>query len=142
LFAEYSYDENDNMLEELWQYEYANEIYPYRRDTFTIESYDVGNQDDTIPEYSEFSVFPNPIKMSQREMLQIKFSLEANTEVKLSIYNILGQRIVSENLGRYESGIHSISWNPKNVKKMGSGMYFVRINNAKSHSTQKLMILK
>jgi hypothetical protein len=82
--------------------------------------------------------YPNPFNPSSR----IAFSLEYPTPVTVSVYNILGQRVITlldENL---DAGPHSVTWNgtDDDGKTVASGVYFYRVET-KDGAVNKKMIL-
>jgi flagellar hook assembly protein FlgD len=86
-------------------------------------------------EYALEQNYPNPFNPSTT----IKFSLPQASDVKLTIYNALGQKVaelVNSTLG---AGSHSFEWNASNV---ASGMYFYELNTSNFSSVKKMMLLK
>ena len=87
--------------------------------------------------------YPNPFNPSTT----IEFSLPVSSNVKLTVYNILGEVVnvlIDNNLS---AGTHSVNWNSTNKagSKMVSGVYFFELkahgNNGKEFSDMKKMIL-
>jgi len=84
--------------------------------------------------------YPNPFNPETT----ISFSLPADSEVKLSVYNIRGQlvkRVIDDQL---ERGSHSIIWNGRNSNNQScaSGVYFYRLEACGKTQTRKMMLLK
>ncbi len=69
--------------------------------------------------------YPNPFNPSTR----IDFSLPTEANIKLVIYNILGQQVVSLIDDEMVAGNHSISWNAKDAagNKLTSGIYLYKL---------------
>ncbi|HDP99955.1 MAG TPA: DUF4185 domain-containing protein [bacterium] len=70
--------------------------------------------------------YPNPFN----SLTQIRFSLKERKQVNLSIYNILGERVIT--LIQNESlspGVHTVLWNCKDLhgSSVASGIYFYRL---------------
>jgi len=103
--------------------------------------------DNTLPKPTIFGVFynfPNPFNTETT----IQFLLNQYENVKLTIYNISGQKILALIDGKKASGLHSIKWNGynENGDVVPSGVYICRlelINDNKPFSkTLKLIMLK
>lgn len=106
----------------------------------------VKDQVPQVPEqFALYQNYPNPFNPST----VIKFSLPVNSNVRLQVYNLLGEivkDIVNTNL---PAGIHSFSWNADNNKniKVTSGIYFYRlsaegIDGSKYSEVRKMILLK
>ncbi|MEJ2543006.1 MAG: FlgD immunoglobulin-like domain containing protein [Calditrichaceae bacterium] len=89
--------------------------------------------------YELFQNYPNPFN----PVTNITYQLPVNSDVQLSIYNILGQRMATLVNKRQEAGYYKLKWTGKNGSgvKLSSGMYVlvIQANFAKS---KKLVILK
>ncbi|MCK9309253.1 MAG: T9SS type A sorting domain-containing protein [Candidatus Cloacimonetes bacterium] len=86
------------------------------------------------------SNYPNPFNPSTT----IRFSTPSEEKVKLSIYNINGQKVkelVDENM---LAGNHSFIWNEtdQSNRKVGSGIYFSRLEYAGKSKLRKMTLLK
>ena len=97
---------------------------------------------ETIPEKFEFSLgnYPNPFNPETI----IRFSIPEDSNVKLEIFNIRGQRVrtlVNENLMR---GNHQAVWNgiDENGRSVGSGIYMYRLQSEKQTMTRRMVLLK
>jgi hypothetical protein len=69
--------------------------------------------------------FPNPFNPATT----IQYQLSAQSNVKIRIYNVLGQEVRTLVNGIQGAGMHSIVWNSTNDagKMMSSGVYFYRV---------------
>jgi N-acetylneuraminic acid mutarotase len=77
--------------------------------------------------------YPNPF----REYTQIKYDLQRTGEVKLQVFNFLGQEIATL-LNKYQSpGSYEITWNAKDVKP---GIYFVKLKAGDFAETKKVVV--
>jgi hypothetical protein len=87
---------------------------------------------------NEFSLsqnYPNPFNPSTT----IQFSIPQPVNVKLTVYNLLGERIALL-LDRYlESGTHSVTFS---AEDLNSGLYFYKIEADKFTAIRKLILLK
>ncbi|RJP62698.1 MAG: M6 family metalloprotease domain-containing protein [Ignavibacteriales bacterium] len=108
-------------------------------DVFTINS-TTSVEEESIPlAYSLEQNYPNPFNPST----QIKFGLPFESNVKLRIFNILGQTIAELVNQSLQSGYHTFEWNAGNLT---SGIYFYSIeansiNGDKSFNSVKKMLL-
>jgi len=87
------------------------------------------------------SNYPNPFN----PITTIMFSIQNDSNIELSIYNIKGQKVKSLVKESYESGNHSIIWNGDNEsgEKVSSGFYFYQLNiNGNTESVNKCLLLK
>ncbi|MCH8305286.1 MAG: T9SS type A sorting domain-containing protein [Candidatus Marinimicrobia bacterium] len=69
--------------------------------------------------------YPNPFNPET----SINYAIPQNASVKLTIYNILGQKILTLVDEQKLSGVYSVSWNGKNDSgaQVASGLYFYRL---------------
>jgi hypothetical protein len=83
---------------------------------------------------------PNPFNPATT----IAFSLPTEQPVRLDLFNVLGQRVKSFDLGSVAAGVHSVSWNGTTDygPPVGSGIYFYRLTTPLYTSTKKMMFLK
>lgn len=79
--------------------------------------------------------YPNPFNPSTT----IRFTIPRESDVNLSVYNILGQHVTTLVQERMKRGSYSIPFNGQNFS---SGTYFYRITTGDYVDTKKMMILK
>ena len=87
------------------------------------------------------SNFPNPFNPSTT----IEFSIQKDSEVELSVYNIKGQKIKTLADKEFIKGSHSVIWNGNDESEnpVSSGMYFYKLYiNGKSETVNKCLLLK
>lgn len=103
-------------------------------------------EETSIPEsYALKQNYPNPFNPTTN----IEFSLPVASNVQLSIYNILGQRVASL-IDEYKTaGNHSVIWNANdsNGFKISSGIYFYKLkasgtDGKKFQEIKKMVLLK
>lgn len=89
--------------------------------------------------------YPNPFNPSTT----INFSLPVESDVKLVIYNILGQELITLLDEQMTAGNHSVNWNAMNNgrKHLTSGIYFYKItangvNGQKFQDIKKMILIK
>jgi len=84
--------------------------------------------------------YPNPFN----PITTINFTLNIETNLKIDIHNIKGQKVKSL-LNEYRpAGVHNIVWNGKddNGNDVGSGVYFYRMESEGYVSTKKMVMIK
>ncbi|MCW3084074.1 MAG: hypothetical protein JWP12_1440 [Bacteroidetes bacterium] len=79
------------------------------------------------------NVFPNPAT----DMSQVNYNLAAESAVVITVYDITGKVIASENKGTQATGRHFSMINTANLAK---GFYTVSVQTATGRSTVKLMV--
>ena len=79
--------------------------------------------------------YPNPFNPTT----QISYTLARASNVTLTVYNVLGQQIVTLVNAKNEPGEHSVNWNALNVP---SGVYFYRIVAGDFVQVKKMMLMK
>jgi len=86
------------------------------------------------------SNYPNPFN----PVTTIRFSVPSDATVKMTIYNIRGQKVKELLNGVLPAGMHSILWNGTDYanNSVSSGLYFARIVQGKSIRVHKMMLLK
>jgi hypothetical protein len=84
--------------------------------------------------------YPNPFNPTTT----IKYQLPQVSDVKLVIYNVLGQKVRTLVNNRIEAGYHSVVWDGRNElgSAVASGIYIYRFEAGDFQKTMKLMLLK
>ena len=86
------------------------------------------------------SSYPNPFNQSTL----ISYSLPVDSDVKLEIYNVAGQKvIILKNAFEY-AGAKTVIWDGTNDSggKVASGVYFAKLSTVKGNSVLKMALLK
>ena len=99
------------------------------------------DQDSEIPNVTKlYGNFPNPFN----PVTTISFGLAQSSEVKIEVFNILGQTVDTIVNERMDAGNHLIKWNgiDSNNHKVSSGVYFYRLSTETYSNTKKMLILK
>ena len=94
-----------------------------------------------LPEQSALlPAYPNPFNGS----VKIPFKLSSQTNSSITIYNVLGKRILDIPIENMGPGDHYVSWNGLNQmgRQVGNGVYFLRLNIDLKSGFQKLVYLK
>jgi len=86
------------------------------------------------------SNYPNPFNPETN----ILFSLPKASMVNLSVYNMLGQHVITLVENRLPAGEHIVSWNGTSTSggRVASGVYFYRIVTEESTACRKMLLLK
>ena len=84
--------------------------------------------------------YPNPFNSSTK----ISYFLNKSSDVNISIYNILGEKILNVKNAFIEKGHYSFNWNLKNKdgQNINSGVYFFIIKTDEAHISHKLILIK
>ena len=112
-------------------------------------SYEIGSCNDvnlnTLKEilptsFTLYQNYPNPFN----PITTIKYDLPIDSEVKITIFNIVGEVVTNLINTHQKSGYKSIQWNATNDKgqPVPSGFYFYTIQADKYKKTNKMLLLK
>jgi hypothetical protein len=100
----------------------------------------------TIPsDYALLQNYPNPFNPATK----INFSLPVESNIKLVIYNLLGQEVVQLVNNQMTAGNYSIIWNAKDAggNQLTSGIYIYKliangVNGTEFQDIKKMILLK
>ncbi len=84
---------------------------------------------------SHLSNFPNPFN----PVTTIMFNLESSGEIRLEVYNVLGQKVANLIDGFREAGNHTVLWD---ASAYASGVYFYRLRTQTATITRSMVLLK
>jgi len=87
------------------------------------------------------SNYPNPFNPTT----SIKFAVENSSNIEISVYNILGQKVKTLVNTQFNKGNHNVIWHgtDENGENVSSGVYFYRMNqDGKNIDTKKCILLK
>ena len=103
---------------------------------YSVALTDAKENEQSFPTKFELSQnYPNPFNPSTT----ISYSIPQASNIKLEVFNILGEKIASLVNGFTQSGNHHVLWNAGNC---ASGIYFYRISSKDLVQTKKMMLLK
>lgn len=105
---------------------------------------DINEEKALIPANYELSQnFPNPFNPSTTFQVSIPVAAEVR-ELKLTIYNALGQKIRTLKNGRIDPGIHTIKWNGMDDTGIlaASGIYYCRMEIGDFAETRKMVLVR
>jgi hypothetical protein len=90
--------------------------------------------------FSLSNAFPNPFNPTTN----IQFSIAKSENVKLVVFNILGQQIRTLVNGEMKPGKYTATWNGKDEfgTNVASGIYFYRFESQSFNSTKKMILMK
>ncbi len=104
----------------------------------------------TISTSKTLSVLPTEFSLSQNRpnpfnpTTEISFSLPKPAEVNLTIYNILGEKVVTLTEGTRTAGVHTVTWDGRDSRgnTVASGVYFYRLDAGDFTATKKMLMMK
>ena len=109
---------------------------------FTLDlSATLGIDESTIPDvFALHNNYPNPFN----PVTNITYDIPEVADVKLEIYNVMGQKVRTLATGSHEPGRYRVLWNATNDLGQGlsSGMYIYRIQAGDFVSVKKLVLMK
>lgn len=88
-----------------------------------------------LPDFIALSCYPNPFNSTVR----ITLSIDKPSNIDLSVYNLLGQRIASVYKGFKPEGTHQLDWEPADL---GAGIYFLKLSTGRHSRSVKILYLK
>ncbi len=89
-----------------------------------------------LPHKFELSAaYPNPFN----SMTRIKFSLERQSEAKISLHDIAGRYVTTLTADNYSAGSHSVA---VNAESLSSGVYLIRLEANNKSAVQKIVLMK
>jgi len=86
-------------------------------------------------EYFLYQNFPNPFNPTTT----ISYSIPEQSDIRIEVYNIIGQRVATLLDGNKQAGNHSIVWQADNHP---SGVYFARLEAGGRSETVKIELLR
>jgi len=114
---------------------------PYCWEVRVVEGVEEIEGDNLLPiEFGLAQNYPNPFNPETI----IKFDIKHRTDVNISIFNILGQKVTTLADSEFEAGHYQATWNgtDDNGKSVSSGMYFYRLEADEFTDTKKMIMLK
>jgi len=127
--------------------DYYGNIRPHSTDEFVdmgaIESQfkqtpptSVDDLNNTLPfEFALLQNYPNPFN----PVTSIKYQVPRTSNVKLSIYNLLGQKVTALVSEKQPAGNYKVEWD---AGRFASGIYLYHITAGRFTETKKLVLLK
>ena len=90
--------------------------------------------------YSLSQNYPNPFN----PITKMNYALPKRSKVIISIYNVLGQEVLTLLNKEQDYGYHTVTWNGNDRigKQVASGVYFARLTTKSFSQTKKMLMLK
>ncbi|RCK73945.1 MAG: Cell surface protein [Ignavibacteriae bacterium] len=88
-------------------------------------------------EYALYQNYPNPFNPTTK----IRYDLPVSTKVKLTIYNVLGQELVTLVDEMKSAGRYSAEWNTEGFG-VASGLYFVKMQAGSFTDVKKMILMR
>lgn len=84
--------------------------------------------------------FPNPFNPTT----EIRYRMTETSELELSVYNVVGQKVRTLARGIFPAGERSVIWDGKDERgtPLPSGVYFYRLVSGKLAQTRKMILIK
>jgi hypothetical protein len=114
---------------------------PYQSYEDYLEATAVGELGEALPaKFKLYNNYPNPFNPSTT----LKFDLPKAGVVKLYIYNVLGQKVLTLYDGNLKAGQHVMTWAGQDVHghQVSSGVYFYRLETENHVAVRKMVMLK
>ena len=79
--------------------------------------------------------YPNPFNATTG----ISFAIPQASDIELSVFNMLGQKVVTLASGHREAGFYQVNWDASNV---ASGVYYYKLTAGEFSETHQMTLLK
>jgi hypothetical protein len=106
--------------------------------TVTFERLGTSNELEDAGKAYEFALnqnYPNPFNPSTA----IQFSIPSAQNVRLTVYNVLGQQVASLVNQNLSAGVHTANFN---ASALSSGVYFYRLEAGNNIAVKKMLLIK
>ncbi len=109
---------------------------------FTV-SFASDNDDEPVIALPQFSLgqnYPNPFNPSTR----FEFTLPSESEVRIEIYNLLGQHVAQVASGVFQAGTHTATWNGRDDDghDAPSGIYLYELTDEDERVVHKMALIR
>ncbi len=97
--------------------------------------------DNNLPEsFYLMQNYPNPFNPTTN----IAFNLEMASDVRLEVFNVLGQAVKTLHSGQLSPGVHNFEWDATNdnYDQVSSGVYFYKLSTEFNSQTKKMLLLR
>jgi hypothetical protein len=90
--------------------------------------------------FSLSNAYPNPFNPTTN----IQFNIAKSENIKLVVFNILGQQVKTLVNGEMKAGSYTATWNGKDEfgNSVASGIYFYRLESQSFNTTKKMILMK
>ena len=112
------------------------------RATDSVNCLGISGQPEAIQQYG-FKLspaYPNPV----RNQTTISYQLPSRSNMELSVYNVLGQKVRVLVRGTQNPGWHSVTWNGRDSggRRVASGIYLYRLSTASGDAVKKMVVIR
>ena len=101
----------------------------------TVMLTDIASIEPVAVKFELAEIFPNPFNSAAA----VNFRLARKAETEIGLFNILGQKVVTNNLGTLPAGEHSIQVDGNNLS---GGIYFLKLNSGTDAAVRKIVLVK
>ncbi|WP_396600310.1 T9SS type A sorting domain-containing protein [Algibacter sp. R77976] len=98
--------------------------------TFETEFTEASTLSNTYVANTMFSIFPNPTS----HFISLNFNINSNSSLKINIYDIQGKPVYAKTKTVTDASVKL------DVSKLSKGLYFIKVNDGDSETTQKLVV--
>jgi len=100
----------------------------------------IGDVDIAPKEFALHPNFPNPFNPSTK----IVYDLASQSDVRLEIYNLMGQKVNTLVSANQSVGRHTVTWNATDQfgREVSAGVYLYRLYTAEKVFTRKMILMK
>ncbi|MGB2768618.1 MAG: FlgD immunoglobulin-like domain containing protein, partial [Candidatus Zixiibacteriota bacterium] len=101
---------------------------------------DLADNPNAPKSFTLFQNQPNPFN----PVTQITYQLPEACQVRVTIYNVRGQRVRTLHDGRQSAGRHTLNWDGRDTggRLLSSGIYLYRLEAGQFHQTKKMTLMK
>jgi hypothetical protein len=114
----------------------------YRGVVLSSLTTDVENETGLVhaEDFSLSQNYPNPFNPSTT----ISYRLPVDANVKIEVFNVMGEKVATLIDGKYAAGNHHVEWHgmDNTGNSVGSGVYFYRLSANDYTHTQKMILMK
>ncbi|MBN1406645.1 MAG: T9SS type A sorting domain-containing protein [Calditrichaceae bacterium] len=98
----------------------------------------IGHENNFPADFQLAQNYPNPFSSSTA----IAYTVDEQSEIKVTIYDILGREIRQFSAGFQTAGVHQIVWDGRNRlgQKVASGVYFYRLQSDGKSMVRKMIL--
>ena len=93
------------------------------------------HQAEVPTEFSLAPVYPNPFNATAT----ISFGVPVTSNVRLDVFNLLGQKVAEVTQGDYAGGYYRVLWSPQ---ELPSGVYIVQMQTPGFNQARKVVLMK
>lgn len=144
-WGEVNFVKGNSTTTEISKYSFCDKNLPYGHYSYRLKQVDYDGTTTYSPVVEADVKAPNQYQLSQNypnpfnPSTTIKFSLPEKANVKLIVYNNLGQQVAEIVNSSMEPGYHQVQFD---ASKLASGMYIYRLEAGKFSDTKKMTIIK